>query len=352
MKARGPMVGVEKNSLDLLRLVAATLVLYSHQFALLGSPDPSFLGWTTFGGAGVTIFFFLSGMLVWSSWDRDADWARFFHRRCLRIFPALWVAVLLTVFLLGPFASSWSWQDYFGSSETWRYFTTAVLVNQHNLPGVFLENSYPGVVNGSLWTLPVEFLCYVSVALVGSFRWASKGVLIASNLLCVALLASFGPLLAGTRFTPHFEMIAVFWWGVWYGYCAKESRHVKRDSRLAWALVLLAFLVFALLGERGFERMAMMACAACLVHIARRVSVGARMTDPVGDLSYGMYIFAFPVQQLVVYWGRGQGWSWGFHFGLSLLGTSLLAYASWHLVESRALRYKPKTEGLQKASGT
>jgi peptidoglycan/LPS O-acetylase OafA/YrhL len=345
VKVGAPMVVVEKNSLDLLRLVAATMVLYSHQYVLLGSPDPSFLGWTTFGGAGVTIFFFLSGMLVWSSWDRDADWRRFFHRRSLRIFPALWVTVLLAVFLLGPFASSLRWQDYFGASQTWRYFTTAFLANQHNLPGVFLENAYPGVVNGSLWTLPVEFLCYVSVALVGSFRRAPKEVMIAVNLLIVVALTSFGPLLTGARFSPHFEMIAVFWWGVWYGYCVQGPRHVKRDSRLAWALAALAFLGFALLGERGFERMAMLVCAASLVHIARRFAAGARLTDPVGDLSYGMYIFAFPVQQLVAYWGRGQSWSWAAHFGLSLMGTSLLAYASWHLVESRALRYKPKTEG-------
>ena len=89
VKAYGPMERAEGNSLDLLRLGAATLVLYSHQLALLMGPDPSFFGWNTFGGEGVTIFFFLSGMLVWSSWDRDPDWGRFFRRRALRIFLAL-----------------------------------------------------------------------------------------------------------------------------------------------------------------------------------------------------------------------------------------------------------------------
>jgi peptidoglycan/LPS O-acetylase OafA/YrhL len=349
VKAHGSMAGGERNSLDLLRLVAATLVLYSHQFALLGAPDPSFFGWNTFGGAGVTIFFFLSGMLVWSSWDRDPDWRRFFHRRSLRIFPALWVTVALTALLLGPLGSTLPWEQYFAKSETWRYFTTAVLINQHNLPGVFAENFYPRVVNGSLWTLPVEFLCYVSVVIVGSLRRAPKGPLIAANLLVVVLLASWGPVVTGARFSPHFEMIAAFWWGVLYRYCIKTPWQVTRDYMLIWVLLILAFLLFAFVGERSFERAAMLACAACLVHIARSVSAGARLTAPVGDLSYGMYIFAFPVQQMVVYWGLGQNWSWGLHFGLSLLGTTFLAYASWHLVESKALRYKPKAAASQKA---
>ena len=61
-----------KNSLDLLRLVAAAMVLYSHQYALLGLAEPAFISWDTIGRAGVTIFFFLSGYLVWSSWDRDS----------------------------------------------------------------------------------------------------------------------------------------------------------------------------------------------------------------------------------------------------------------------------------------
>ena len=149
-----------KNSLDLLRLVAATLVLYSHQHVLTGLAEPSFFGWNTFGGAGVTIFFFLSGLLVWSSWERDPDARRFFMRRSLRIFPALWVVVLASVFLLGPALSSLSVPEYFSASATWRYLSTAILVVHNFLPGVFIDNPYPLAVNGSLWTLPVEFLCY------------------------------------------------------------------------------------------------------------------------------------------------------------------------------------------------
>lgn len=336
------MATLEKNSLDLIRLLAATSVLYSHQHALLGLHEPSFFGWTSFGGAGVTIFFFLSGLLVWTSWERDSDLKRFFARRSLRIFPALGVVVFSSVFLLGPIFSNLRLTDYFLSSETWRYLSTALLLPRNTLPGVFSDNPYPLVVNGSLWTLPVEFLCYISVAVLGSINAALRGLMIAANLLFVVLLASIAPLIFGERFSPHFEMIAVFWAGVFYGYYVRHPLNSTHGKRLILGLVMAAFFAFSFLGPRGVERMAMLVCAACLVHVALRISMGAKLTDRMGDLSYGLYIFAFPVQQVVAHQGIGLGWSFSVSFSLSLLMTGGLAFASWHLVEKRALLFKPR----------
>ena len=254
------MTAVQKNSFDLLRLCAAALVLYSHQHALLGLAELELLGWTTFGGVGVSIFFFLSGLLVWSSWARDPDLKRFFIRRSLRIFPALWFVVLVTVLVLGPIFSNLTAADYFASFEAWRYLSTALLVVWRGLPGVFADNPFPLAVNGSLWTLPVEFLCYVSVALVGSISL------------------------------------------------------VRRDGLMALSLVL----------------------------VAQRVPWGSWVTDRLGDLSYGMYIFAFPVQQIVVELGRNRGWTFATHLSLSFVATSVLVYLSWHVLEKRALLFKPQ----------
>jgi peptidoglycan/LPS O-acetylase OafA/YrhL len=330
-----------KNSLDLLRLVAATLVLYSHQYALTGQAEPSFFGWTTFGGAGVTIFFFLSGLLVWSSWQRDPDLKRFFVRRSLRIFPALWVVVLASIFLLGPVFSSLSLAGYFGLPQTWNYLSTALLLVRNVLPGVFVDNPYPLAVNGSLWTLPVEFLCYVSVAVLGCIKVTAKGVLIAASLLLFVLTASFASVLSGARFTPHFEMVAVFWWGVFYGY-GSSLLHAASHKRLVLVLGSVAFLVYSCVGPRGLERTAMLVFAALMVHVALRISSGAKVTARIGDLSYGMYIFAFPVQQMLVHWSQGLGWSLGVSFAFSLAVTSGFAFASWHLIEKRALLFKPR----------
>jgi peptidoglycan/LPS O-acetylase OafA/YrhL len=342
---------VQKNSLDLLRLVAASWVLYSHQHALMGQAEPLFFGWTTFGGAGVTIFFFLSGMLVWSSWVRDADVRRFFVRRSLRIFPALWFVVAVSVFLIGPVFSTLGLMDYWGNSLTWRYLSTALLVVRHSLPGVFSDNPYPASVNGSLWTLPVEFLCYFTVAALGCVPWSSRRVRIALGLCFSVLLASFAPQVLGLRFVPHFEMIATFWAGVYYSgviqsHEAEKSTHVLMSQAMAWGLGALALLGFAFLSDRGLERTAMLACAAVLVQLAFKLSAGAKLTDRLGDLSYGVYIFAFPVQQIVVHWGRGSDWSFGVSLAMSFVLTGVLAFASWHLLEKQALRFKPKASRI------
>ena len=330
-----------KNSLDLLRLIAATLVLYSHQYALMGLSEPSFFGLTTFGGAGVSIFFFLSGVLVRTSWERDPHLMRFFIRRSLRIFPALSVVVLATVFLLGPLLSELHWIDYFAESETWRYLSTALLLPRLGLPGVFLDNPFPKAVNGSLWTLPVEFFCYITMAALASFKITAKSLSIPLALVFVVLVASFAPLIVGQRFSPHFEMIAMFWFGVLYGFFNGRSLSELNYKRMTFVLVATALLVFSVLGSRGLERLSMLVFSVCLVHLALRVEIGSKLTDHMGDLSYGMYIFAFPVQQILVYSSQGREMSFGVLFLLSFLVTFGLAFLSWHFVEKPALRFKP-----------
>jgi len=335
------MATVSKNSLDLLRLLAASLVLYSHQHALLGLAEPELFGWTTYGGVGVSIFFFLSGLLVWSSWARDPNSKRFFARRSLRIFPALWFVVAFCVLVLGPLNSSLTLSEYAASPETRRYLTTAVLVVRQGLPGVFSGNPYPWAVNGSLWTLPVEFLCYVSVAIVGSMGLVRRSWVMGASLGLAVLAAAFGAQLLGARFVSHLEMVAFFWWGVMYGYVSARPVSEYRS----WAIYLgLALLAFFWLGTRGTERTGMLLLAGALVITAQHASLGSRLTDRLGDLSYGMYIFAFPVQQLWVALGRDRGWSFASYFSLSCLVTGVLAYASWHVIEKKALLWKPQRQ--------
>ncbi len=106
-------------------------------------------------------------------------------------------------------------------------------------------------------------------------------------------------------------------------------------------LSMAALIGFAWLGPYGFQGVGMLACAAMLVHAAMKLPHAAKWSNRLGDLSYGVYIFAFPVQQLGVHWARQQNWSFAASLFFSATATLLLAYASWHLVEKRALRFKP-----------
>jgi peptidoglycan/LPS O-acetylase OafA/YrhL len=301
--------------------------------------EPWFLGLKTFGTAGVSIFFFLSGCLVWTSWARDPHLLRFSQRRALRIFPALLVVCVVSVFILGLSATTLSWREYLASPQTWRYVLTVGMWTSKTLPGLFPDNPLPYVVNGSLWTLPVELLCYASVVVVGmAVAWTKlpDGVEVVVALWLTVLLASFGARAVGSHFEPHLEMAAMFWCGAFYGHC----RHTPYTTWLG-GLAALALLAFGVLGPHGLERTAMLGFAAALVHLAMSVPTGARLTGPFGDLSYGVYIMAFPVQQLGVHWARALNWSFPVSLVFSILVTLVLAYLSWHLVEKPALLHKP-----------
>jgi len=158
-----------RNNLDALRLFAAMLVLVGHSYIFMGVTDPIFLAAVPLGPLGVSIFFVISGYLVSESWDRDPDAVRFLARRALRIVPGLAVCIFLTAFLLGPALTTLPLSAYFKHPTVWDYLYNIGLYISYSLPGVFEKNRIAHSVNGSLWSLPVEFLLYLVVALVGIY---------------------------------------------------------------------------------------------------------------------------------------------------------------------------------------
>ncbi|MEO6928213.1 MAG: acyltransferase family protein, partial [Casimicrobiaceae bacterium] len=158
------------NNFDLLRLFAALLVFWFHALAFTGRPPPFLFSWVTPGPLGVYIFFLISGYLVSRSWDADPHATRFLMRRALRIFPALVVLVLLTALLLGPALTTLPLRDYFRNVSFRQYFYNIALLMNYGLPGVFADARMPYAVNGSLWSLPVEFTLYLTLLLLGIAR--------------------------------------------------------------------------------------------------------------------------------------------------------------------------------------
>src|SRR4051812_942949 len=158
------LVERDKNSFDFVRFSAAILVIFSHTFYL----DPisqSTAGEVVMGRTAVIIFFITSGFLVTMSIDRSQSWAAFVKARFLRIYPALIVVVVLTVFVLGPLMTTLSLGSYFSSPDTYGYFRVLLLRQvTYPLPGVFGSSPrFGNEVNSSLWTLLYEVLAYALV---------------------------------------------------------------------------------------------------------------------------------------------------------------------------------------------
>jgi peptidoglycan/LPS O-acetylase OafA/YrhL len=146
-----------KNNLDALRLIGAFLVLFSHSFPIAGNnePGPPFFR-NTFGELGVYIFFIISGFLITQSYMRSNSPKIFLWARFLRIFPALIFVVFVTVFFFGPIITNLTAIEYYKNSQTYYYLSNITLYNvNYQLPGVFLANPIPSVVNGSLCDIRV-----------------------------------------------------------------------------------------------------------------------------------------------------------------------------------------------------
>jgi peptidoglycan/LPS O-acetylase OafA/YrhL len=353
-----------ENAFDFLRFVAAFAVLYSHSFALLGLPEPFLVFSFPAANLGVYVFFVISGFLVCQSWDRDPSLARFAARRGLRLLPGLFVAVCFTVFVIGPLMTTLPVMQYFGTAGTWMYLLSnaSLSVGQFALPGVFETNPYPAAVNGSLWTLRYEAILYITLAVIGAttrpryLRWACLILLTLFALgWCVSKALGVDTYTIGLPFiTINFDWmyLAVFSTFFFAGSSLYVFRHSVRLS-ISAALVLALPCMFAsnLLWATLF--LWLFLPYATLVFAYRAPAILRRFGKR-GDLSYGIYVYAFPVQQVVTYYAVKIGAGWFPVFAVSSIATVILAGLSWHYVERPALGWKVRLINSQrfKASNT
>ena len=299
--------------------------------------------WQTPGAVGVYIFFSLSGYLVAQSWDSDHHLGRFLLRRLLRILPALTACVVFCTFVMGPMVTDLSLADYFGHVHTWTYLSNAALYVAYTLPGVFATNPVAHVVNGSLWTLPIEFSLYLLVALLGILgrqaRWPWLLTFAACGVACVfwAYRGTPGWVVFGVNFN-HAVIPGIYFVA---GVCFKKY-DLGRYLSLPVAIAAIALLNVLMV----WPEVARLLSWVLLPGAALGVGLAyTRFLAPLvryGDFSYGLYIYAFPVQQLIVHFYPDIGQP--LFFLLSLVFTGGVAALSWHLIERPALAYKPTRE--------
>ena len=343
------------NNFDVLRLFAAALVLWSHCYPLTGNPEPlSEVAGATGGEIGVIMFFAMSGFLIARSWSEDPDPGRYFLKRALRLLPALAVAVAFTTLVVGPLFTTEPLGDYLTDPETWFYFVRAsvlVTISGH-LPGVFLDNVYPNAVNGSLWTLPVEAGCYVMIAVLGLLGIVRRGgLLLAGSALCLLAVTPLSPLAnavgdtaAGGNTLIVLQLIGTFLLGALF-------YALRARLRLSWLVLAALALLWMLTWDGGWtELTTVLLFSYGTLVLAFRTPASLRRLAAPGDVSYGVYVYAFPVQQsLAALWGSAL--SPGMMFAIAAPVTYVLALLSWRLIERPALRLRRRARQPQRAPG-
>lgn len=322
------------NNFDALRLLAAFAVVISHSFAIAGDPQPA-VGAMDAGTIGVVVFFGISGFLITQSWSTDSHLGRFAAKRALRIMPALIVVLLVTTLILGPLASSLSAAAYFTSPATWSYLLqNAAMMTTHELPGVFTDLPYPRQVNAVLWTLQVEVLAYIGVAVIGLVGGLKTNTKWVAPLVATILIVAPHGLVPWTR---SLFMLQAFGVGA--------SLYVLREY-VPWHLgfVVIGLIAWAVTPAGIQLLLVVTVFPYAAIFIAYRGPALLRKLTARGDFSYGVYLIGWPVGQIVaLVWGTSV--TTAIVIGASLPITYLLAMASWNYLEKPALALKKRLGG-------
>jgi peptidoglycan/LPS O-acetylase OafA/YrhL len=329
------------NAFTLLRFLAATLVVIGHTDPILGRPERSFLG-ESYGAIAVDVFFVMSGYLIASAWQRRSSVWQYARNRALRIVPGYAGVVALSVFLLGPLLTTLPLETYWQSETTWGYLANPTFTTMRfDLPGVFTSLPQAMIVNGSLWTLPIEAAMYVLLPVLGIVgllrrrrlvlvlaalalvKYFAEGHLIAHEVSILGIM----PAAAALGFAIFFLLGALAW--LW------TDALVLRGDVAAGLWLLVWILQPSAAGKAVFA----VAIAYTVLLAARCPWRWATRFGQRRDLSYGLYLYAFPIQQCVVL-AAGRDVPLALHLGVSWLLAVGFAALSWRWIESPALTLK------------
>jgi peptidoglycan/LPS O-acetylase OafA/YrhL len=347
----------DENNFNLLRFSAAIAVLVSHSFVLTtGSLNEEPLhNWlnTTPGTIAVDVFFVTSGFLVARSLLERRDLYEFLRARVLRIYPALFVMVALTVLVLGVSLTTLPVAAFLRSPWTLRFIeknATLVTGFAPSLPGVFEKNPFKDAVNSSLWSMPFELHMYLILAGLWLsslafgrnherfFGTAAVGLMFVSGFEYARHMLGFGNQLPSNSE----RLMFMFFTGTTY-YLFREF--VSLNLTGFWVIAVIVLV--STLSRTSFA-LAYAFSVAYLVFFLAYIPAGPiHRFNRLGDYSYGIYIYAFPVQQVLA--DVIPGISTAAMIALAVPITLVLAALSWHLIEKRALSLKERLPGSQAA---
>lgn len=334
-----------KNNFDFLRLFFALFVVIAHSYILSGAQISE--NWLTkltagqieFASLGLSGFFIISGYLIFQSLERSKTLDVYFWKRILRLFPALFVVLLLTI-LLAPFVYESSVPYLQNRSVYWYMPRNLSLYNlKYNIKGVFENNPYPTAINGSLWTICYEFTMYILVAFLFFVRDKKIGiVLILSAFLIMSVSEVFSLTVIGPFKFYAFSSNQFLKLGTFFVGGALLAALKIEELNYRKAIMVLSFLLIVIAVYFGFYNSVKYGLLTFFV-----VLLGIDSFKPfnqlykIGDFSYGIYIYSFPIQQTLMYFFKLSTLSLMFW---SVLLSVVFGYLSWNIVEKTALSYK------------
>lgn len=331
------------NALNFVRLVLASSVIFWHAFPLSGRAFPFEPAAQISGSIAVDGFFAISGFLLAGSWLHKPHLLTYAKNRFLRIVPAFWVCLLVVAFIFAPLAAlaqDGSTGSVFQGPHAGPLYVlqnAGLSMRFYDVAGSPLGVAREGVWNGSLWTLRWEAFAYVGLALLGLLGLLRRRavVLVVLVLLWLASVAiAVGVLPAGYWQSTGSRLGLMFVCGMVLSLYGERIPASRRWAAAAGALLVLSpFLPdYRILGAPALAYLVVWFGGA-LTH--ERLRLADR------DISYGLYIYAFPVQQGLVLAGAAS-WPVLVYSLAALVLTVPLAIASWLLVERPALRLKTR----------
>jgi peptidoglycan/LPS O-acetylase OafA/YrhL len=331
---------------DLLRIVFATLVLLAHAPEITdGNTSRELLhrftgAPITLGGVGVDGFFLLSGYLIVQSWLGDPELLNYLRKRVLRIVPGYLVAVVVSTLAVGLLAPGIS--NFFRSLDR-HFLNSVVLLSSPMTPPVFPGRPY-AMVNGAMYTIGYEFRCYLLVALLGLCGLLRRPmVVLAATVLLLSSLVypAFFGLIHWPRHVEAvigqpsiaFRLTAIYLVGCCF-YLFRDRIVFRRWlAAAASALVIAGFAFVPSRGEFGL----VLGGSYLMFYLGQMYLPGLAWMGGFPDISYGIYLYGWPVESLWIWFQRGSPWV---TFFVSTVISFGLGWVSWHFIERPALTLK------------
>lgn len=320
---------MRNNSFDLIRHLAALLVLVSHHFALSGLAEPGIAGYNSLGGIAVTAFFSISGLLITQSFISSRSFTDYLSKRIARIFPALILCAFAMTYLAGGIFA----KDYVTGSSALIDFLRISVFGRANIEPITRGFIFDESFNGSLWTLKIEFGFYLLLAVaLGLCRQAlMPWILLAAFGVATYVLGHHVPGALAQKLAIYSAAGVAFFAGA---VIAFHKQYLSDSRVLAIALATGVGLIFISVGTP------LAGILATLGFCLATLSLGLLYVDKTirgrFDISYGIYLYAFPVQQLVI---NKTALTFIPSMLLSALIVIVLASVSWLLVEQPALQF-------------